>query len=78
MAPSQSTKKSSAEVFTAGVLVDVFDAKTARMRFGDTDELEVSSVVVRSGFARIAPAQSDRKLKIWQMNIIDRGRGIDD
>ena len=57
--------------------MDVFDAKTARMRSGDTDELEVSSVIVRSGFARIAPAQSDRKVKIWQMNIIHSGRGID-
>lgn len=60
----------SAEVFRARLLVDISDTKAASVRYGDTDGLGVLSVVICSGFARIATAQSDRKIKTSQTNMI--------
>ena len=67
-----------AEVLRAEALIDTSDTKAASMRFADTDGLGTFSAVIRSGFAKIATAQSDRKLKIWQRNMIDRGCGMRD
>ena len=72
-------KMFSAEVFRAGVLVDVFSMKVASIRFGDVDRLEVSSDVFCSGFARIAAAaQSEKMLQVWEANMLHKGCGTED
>ena len=56
------------------VPLDTFDPKARSMRF-DRDGLRLFSFVIRSGFARAAPIQSDEKLKIRQTNMILRALG---
>lgn len=60
------------------MLADVFGMKVASMRSGDIDRLEVFLVIICSGFAKIATAQSDTMLKIWEANMLHRGCGIED
>ena len=66
-----------AEVFKAGELIDISDTKAASMGLVNTDGLGGFSFVFCTGFARIAPAQSDKELKISQINMIHSGCGMD-